>query len=72
MRLSVKSKQMIKFLTDNGYYFVSQEGSHKKYSNGTYTTTVPEHNKDLGIGLLLKILRDTKLRKKELEEWLGR
>ncbi|HFZ7270542.1 TPA: type II toxin-antitoxin system HicA family toxin, partial [Streptococcus pyogenes] len=51
-------KQMIKLLKKNGFYEVSQNGSHKKFrDNNGHQTIVPMHNKDLGKGLEDTILK---------------
>lgn len=45
-------KQMIKLLKKNGFYEISQNGSHKKLRDDLgHQTIVPMHNKDLGKGL---------------------
>lgn len=57
-------KQMVKYLKDNGFEEVRQNGSHrflKNYKTGK-STTVPMHCKDLGIGLERKILKDAGLK----------
>ncbi|EFM32477.1 toxin-antitoxin system, toxin component, HicA family, partial [Streptococcus pyogenes ATCC 10782] len=56
-------KQMIKLLKKNGFYEVSQNGSHKKFrDNNGHQTIVPMHNKDLGKGLEDTILKQAGLK----------
>lgn len=56
-------KQMIKLLKKNGFYEVSQNGSHKKLRDDLgHQTIVPMHNKDLGKGLEDTILKQAGLK----------
>nr|DAH19188.1 MAG TPA: putative RNA binding protein [Caudoviricetes sp.] len=56
-------KQMIKLLKKNGFYEVSQNGSHKKFrDDNEHQTIVPLHNKDLGKGLEDAILKQAGLK----------
>ena len=36
--------EVIKVIRKFGFVFVSQKGSHMKYSNGKYTTIIPNHD----------------------------
>lgn len=58
-------KQIIKLLEQNGFVFVSANGSHAKYRNPTIgkTTIVPVHAKDLKIGTEKSILKQAGLHK---------
>lgn len=58
-------KQIIKLLEQNGFVFVSANGSHAKYRNPTSgkTTIVPVHAKDLKIGIEKSILKQAGLHK---------
>ena len=56
-----KSKDVIKYLKNNGFEVVSQNGSHVKLTDGIRTTIVPNHAKDIGKGLLIDILKQTGL-----------
>lgn len=53
------AKELIKILEKNGWYKVSQSGSHLKMKNGNQIEIIPIHNKELGKGLVLKILKRT-------------
>ncbi|HEO2877033.1 TPA: type II toxin-antitoxin system HicA family toxin [Streptococcus agalactiae] len=52
-------KQMIKLLKKNGFYEISQNGSHNDLG---HQTIVPMHNKDLGKGLEDTILKQAGLK----------
>ena len=72
MGLAVRPKAMVKFIESNGFRFVSQRGSHRKFTDGAFVTTVPMHNDDLDAGTLRAILKDTGLTRRQLEGYLGR
>ncbi|HFI0507287.1 TPA: type II toxin-antitoxin system HicA family toxin [Streptococcus suis] len=56
-------KQMIKMLKKNGFYEISQNGSHKKLRDDRgHQVIVPMHNKDLGKGLEDTILKQAGLK----------
>lgn len=63
--MPMTAKEMIKFLTDNGFEEVSQKGSHLKMRNPQTgkTTIVPMHAKDLPQGTEKSILRQAGLKK---------
>jgi len=70
----VNSKVLIKILQKQGFEIVHQKGSHVrlKHSNGR-RTTVPVHaGEKVGVGLLLKILRDCNISRKEFEKLEGK
>jgi mRNA interferase HicA len=61
----MKARQVVKLIEKAGWVFVNQEGSHMKFRhpNFLYPVIVPNHgSRDLGKGLVLKILRDAGLR----------
>ena len=47
--------EVTKTLKKFGFEFVSQKGSHMKYSNGKYTTIIPNHS-EVAKGTLKSIL----------------
>ena len=47
--------EVISALSKRGFVFISQRGSHAKYSNGKYTTIVPMHD-EVARGTLKSIL----------------
>jgi predicted RNA binding protein YcfA (HicA-like mRNA interferase family) len=70
MKLPVVSgKELIKFLSKQGFEIVGRKGSHvrmkKKTQNKTLVTVVPLH-KRLDPGTLLAILRQCEIQKEEV------
>ena len=62
------SQKIIKVLTANGFYLVSQKGSHVKYrKDGTPTLTVivPANRKEIPYGTFRSILRQSNLKETE-------
>ena len=51
----LKPKEIIKVLEKFGFHFVSQKGSHLKYSDGKRITIIPNHN-EVAKGTLQSIL----------------
>ena len=66
--IPIKPKKLLKILTSLGFVERDAEGSHifLRHSDGR-TTTLPMHRKELGVGLLRKILNDTNLTIDEYE-----
>lgn len=62
--MPMKSREMVKLLTDNGFIEVSQNGSHKKmfHPQTNVTIIVPMHSKELKKGTEQGILRDAGLK----------
>lgn len=58
-------KEIVRLLEQNGFVFVSSNGSHRKYHNPTtgQTTIVPFHAKDLKPGTEKNILKLAGLKK---------
>jgi predicted RNA binding protein YcfA (HicA-like mRNA interferase family) len=65
----VNARQLIKILEQKGFSFSRQSGSHAIYINEEgLRTTVPVHGKkEMGIGLLKQIMKDTDLSIEDLE-----
>jgi len=61
------SKQIAKTLTDNGFYFVSQRGSHAKYKKGNRTVIVPSPKKEIPLGTFRSIIRQSGLTKENFD-----
>lgn len=61
------SKHIIKVLENNGFVFVSQRGSHTKYSNQTNTVIVVVGKKEIPVGTFGSILRQSSLKKETFE-----
>ena len=74
MGLSMKPRELIRFLEYSGYEFVrARGGSHHIYSNGVHTLPIPVHyGKDLSEGTILAIVKEMGLVKKDLLNYLGR
>ena len=61
----MKAKELVKLLEEAGWVKVRQNGSHMIFEHPDYPRTVPVPNhgsKDLGKGLVLKILKQAGLR----------
>jgi len=72
--LTMKPREMIKFLEMNGYRFLrAKGGSHHIYSNGINSVPIPIHgSKDFGEDLIRMILRETGIGKNKLMNYLKR
>ena len=64
----IKPAKLIKIIQKKGFIIIRQSGSHVvlKHSDNHFTT-VPNHRKTIGKGLLSKILKDTKITVEELK-----
>lgn len=61
----LSTKQIVKILEGNGFIFISQNGSHMKYRkvNGkVLTTIIPANKKEIPVGTLRSIIRQSGLR----------
>ena len=69
---SVTAKDVVRVLEGIGFEAVRQRGSHARFRHPDgRTVTVPIHSgKDIGRGLLRKILRDAELTPDEFRELL--
>ena len=72
--LTMKPRELIRFLESNGYKFVrAKGGSHHIYSNGVHFVPIPIHgNKDFGEDFIRMILRETGISKNDLFIYLER
>ena len=64
---SISGRNLIKFLRKQGFIVIRTKGSHNflRHNDGR-VTTVPTHtNESIGIGLLLKILKDCEIDKED-------
>jgi predicted RNA binding protein YcfA (HicA-like mRNA interferase family) len=60
----IQTKKVIKILQENGFVFVSQNGSHAKYRKQglpVLTVIVPIHGKEILYGTFRSIMRQSKL-----------
>jgi predicted RNA binding protein YcfA (HicA-like mRNA interferase family) len=53
------SEKIIRILLSQGFQFKSQKGSHQKFSNGERTVIVPAGRKEIPIGTLKSISRQS-------------
>lgn len=62
--MPMTAKRMIKLLKDNGFVFVSSNGSHQKFKHpeSKRVAIVPVHSKDLKPGTEVSILKQAGLR----------
>lgn len=69
---SLKPKQVVRALKKAGFVEDHQEGSHLTLlrASDKRRVVVPIHNRDLGTGLLNKIVADAGLTKQEFKELL--
>jgi predicted RNA binding protein YcfA (HicA-like mRNA interferase family) len=61
----MKARELIKIVEDLGWYEVRQKGSHKIFQNAEqdFNIVIPDHGaKDLGVGLVSKILKQAGLK----------
>ena len=58
----MRDKDLLKLLKKNGWRLIQINGSHHVLQKGEQTITVPIHGKDVPIGLLSRILKETGLR----------
>ena len=62
----LSSKEIIKILENNGFIFISQKGSHLKFRKNSIqskTVIVPASKKEIPIGTLYSIIRQSSLLK---------
>ena len=63
----LRPAEIISALSQKGFYFKSQKGSHVKYTNGKHTVIIPIHD-TVARGTLKSILFQANL---ELDEFLS-
>jgi len=61
------SNKVIKVLNKHGFLFKSQKGSHQKYTNGERTVIVPAPRKEIPVGTLRSISRQSGIEFKEFK-----
>jgi predicted RNA binding protein YcfA (HicA-like mRNA interferase family) len=62
--------EIINFLDANGFVYVSQRGSHRKYTDGQHIVIIPMHD-EIARGTLKSILSQAELSIDELNEYFG-
>lgn len=65
----LKGKELIEILKNHGFKLVRIRGSHHsmKHRDGRYTVVPVHAGEIIGVGLLLKILKDAELSKDDLK-----
>ncbi len=66
----VKPERIIDYMLLKGFRFVSQKGSHRKYTNGKHVVIVPMHS-ELAKGTLKSILAQAGISIEEFNEYLN-
>ena len=67
---SIKARELLSVLEQNGFYRVRQRGSHVQLKKGNLLVTVPVHSGDLNPNTLRSILRQARMSPEELLELL--
>jgi predicted RNA binding protein YcfA (HicA-like mRNA interferase family) len=75
MALTVKLRDVLAFLLEDGWTYKNTEGDHHHYVHPVKTgklTLVGDRGDDITTGLLNSVLRQAGLTQKELRSWLNR
>ena len=67
MHSLLSSKEIILVLEQNGFIFVSQKGSHKKFKKEKRIVIVPHPKKEIPRGTLASILRQAGIDKDDFK-----
>ena len=67
MHRLLSSKEIIRILEQNGFTFVSQKGSHKKFKKDRKIVIVPDPKREIPRGTFSSILRQSGVDKKDFE-----
>jgi predicted RNA binding protein YcfA (HicA-like mRNA interferase family) len=59
----LSSQEIIRILQKNGFVFVSQKGSHKKFKKANRIVIIPDPKKEIPKGTFASILRQSGLAK---------
>jgi len=62
------SSKIIKYLEKNGFHYVSQRGSHRKYKKEGKIVIVPHPKKEIPIGTFRSIMRQSGLSWKDFDK----
>lgn len=57
----IPTRLVLRTLQQEGFFFVSQRGSHAKFTKGVLTVVVPMHGKEIPFGTFRSIVRQSKL-----------
>jgi predicted RNA binding protein YcfA (HicA-like mRNA interferase family) len=66
----LEPREIIEFLDFHGFTFVSQKGSHRKYTDGQHIVIIPMHD-EIARGTLKSILSQAGLSIDELNIYFG-
>ena len=68
------SRKVIKFLSNLGFEIARKQGSHvvMKHTDGRITVIPVHARENIGVGLLLKIMKDAKLEREEFIKLLAK
>jgi len=67
MRRLLSSKEIIRILKQNGFTFVSQKGSHKKFKKDKRVVIVPDPKKEIPRGTISSIIRQSGIDKEDFK-----
>ena len=67
MHSLLSSKEIIRILVKNGFAFVSQKGSHKKFKKKNRIAIVPDPKKEIPRGTLASIVRQSGINKEDFK-----
>ncbi len=63
----LSSRKVIRILEQNGFAFVSQKGSHKKFRKERKTVIVPDRKREIPRGTLASIVRQSGIDKDDFD-----
>jgi predicted RNA binding protein YcfA (HicA-like mRNA interferase family) len=64
----LKPNEIIDFLASRGFSYVSQKGSHRKYSDGQHVVIIPMHD-EIARGTLKSILSQAEISVDDLNRY---
>jgi predicted RNA binding protein YcfA (HicA-like mRNA interferase family) len=67
MHRLLSSKEIIRILEQNGFAFVSQKGSHKKFKKEKRVVIVPDPKKEIPRGTFASIVRQSGIDKEDFK-----
>jgi predicted RNA binding protein YcfA (HicA-like mRNA interferase family) len=67
MHRLLSSREIIRILEQNGFTFISQKGSHKKFKKENRIVIVPDPKKEIPRGTLSSIMRQAGIDKEDFK-----
>ena len=67
MHRLLSSKEIIRIIEQNGFAFVSQKGSHKKFKKEKRVVIVPDPKKEIPRGTFASIVRQSGIDKEDFK-----